>query len=286
MRMNSDDDKFREDAPVVQNIAVKDLSFAYVKDKLILKDIDLSVAAGEFVCLLGQSGCGKSTFLRLLAGLERPTRGEISIDSRPIEGAGLDRGVVFQDYGLFPWMTAGENVMLALKQRFPGRSVDELKSVALEKLRGVGFDGAVFRKLPRELSGGMQQRVAIAQAFAVDPPVLLMDESFGALDAVTRAMLQDLVSELWAKHEPKKTVFFVTHDVDEALLLGSRVVVLGQSPGGVIFDCRVPAAGGASRSARFESTEFVRLRETLIRHINRDVAERLSRDGLFARGAK
>ena len=99
----------------MQNIAVKDLSFAYVKDKLILKDIDLSVAAGEFVCLLGQSGCGKSTFLRLLAGLERPTRGEISIDGRPIEGAGLDRGVVFQDYGLFPWMTAGENVMLALK---------------------------------------------------------------------------------------------------------------------------------------------------------------------------
>lgn len=268
----------------MQDITVQNLSFAYEKDKLILKDISLHVAAGEFVCLLGQSGCGKSTFLRLLAGLERPTQGELRIGEKAVEEAGLDRGVVFQDYGLFPWMTAGENIMLALKQRFPRRSRDELKNIALEKLREVGFDSAVYRKLPKELSGGMQQRVAIAQVFAVDPPVMLMDEPFGALDAVTRAMLQDLVSDLWSRHEPKKTVFFVTHDVDEALLLGSRVIVLGQSPSGVIFDGPVAPQAHATRSARFENAEFIKLRETLIRCINRDVAARLARSGLFAHG--
>ncbi len=270
----------------MERMVIENISFEYVASKLILKDISMTVEAGEFLCFLGQSGCGKSTLLRLLAGLERPTSGRISMDGREVAGAGLDRGVVFQDYGLFPWMSAGDNIMLALRQRFPGRSKGELKDIAMARLREVGFDDAVYKKLPRELSGGMQQRVAIAQAFAIDPPVLLMDEPFGALDAVTRAMLQDLVLDLWSRHEPKKTVFFVTHDVDEALLLASRIVVLGQSPSSIIFDGRNVPHSKALRDAPFENPKIVALRQNLIRQINKDVAARLERTGLFSRGSR
>ena len=258
-------------------MTVKNLSFAYAgTDRLILKDIDMDVNAGEFVCLLGQSGCGKSTFLRLLAGLERPTTGEIALGGQPVTGASLERGVVFQDYGLFPWMTAGENIMLALRQRFPQRDKKELKQVALEMLQRVGLDESVYRKLPKELSGGMKQRCAIARAFSIDPPVLLMDEPFGALDAVTRAKLQDLVLELWSREEPKKTVFFVTHDVDEALLLANRIFVFGQSPSNIIFECSIPEEKRPTRETQFEDVEILKLRNTLIRNINRDVSARIS----------
>lgn len=261
----------------MHSMTIRNLSFSYQNDgKLILKDIDMEVNAGEFVCLLGQSGCGKSTFLRLLAGLETPTTGEILRGEQPVKGASLEQGVVFQDYGLFPWMTAGENIMLALRQRFPARDKKALKQIALDKLREVGLDEAVYHKLPKELSGGMKQRCAIAQVFGVDPPVLLMDEPFGALDAVTRARLQDLVLELWSKQEPKKTVFFVTHDVDEAILLANRIVVFGQSPSNVIYECAVPAEKRPTRETQFENPQILQLRNTLIRQINKDVAARIS----------
>ena len=255
---------------------IKDLSFSYANDtRLILKDINLEVSAGEFVCLLGQSGCGKSTFLRLLAGLEKPTTGEIRQNGNVIDGAGLERGVVFQDYGLFPWMTAGDNIVLALKQKFPEKSKAEHKEIAMKALRAVGLDDAVFSKLPKELSGGMKQRCAIAQAFSIDPPVLLMDEPFGALDAVTRARLQDMVLQLWASQEQKKTVFFVTHDVDEALLLSTRICVLGQSPSNVIYDVSIPADRKPTRETLFEDAEMMKLRNELIRYINRDVVSHI-----------
>lgn len=269
----------------MERMVIENLSFEYVAAKPVLKDISMTVSAGEFLCFLGQSGCGKSTLLRLLAGLERPVSGRILLDGREVTGAGLDRGVVFQDYGLFPWMSAGDNIMLALRQRFPGRPKRELREIAMARLHEVGFDEAVYKKLPKELSGGMQQRVAIAQAFAVDPPVLLMDEPFGALDAVTRAMLQDIILELWSRREPKKTVFFVTHDVDEALLLASRIVVLGQSPSSIIFDSRNVPHDKALRDAPFENRKIVELRHNLIRQINKDVAARLKSTGLFSRGA-
>ncbi len=260
----------------MRGISVRNLSFSYDDGQPVLKDIDLEVAAGEFVCFLGQSGCGKSTFLRLLMGLEMPTAGEILLDGRPIRGASLDRGVVFQDYGLFPWMTAGENIRLALQQRFPRWERHRHKEAALQSIREVGLDDSVYRKLPKELSGGMKQRCAIAQAFAIEPSILLMDEPFGALDAVTRARLQDMVLELWARQEPKKTVFFVTHDVDEALLLANRIVVLGQSPSHVIYDCSIPEDKRPTRETQFESTDVLRLRNELIRQINRDVAARVA----------
>ena len=257
---------------------IKDLSFTYPDDKkqkLILKDINLEVKPGEFVCLLGQSGCGKSTMLRLLAGLEKPTTGEILLDGKPIQGAGLERGVVFQNYGLFPWMTAGKNIVLALKQRYPDKDKKELKEIAQKALLSVGLKEDTFNKLPKELSGGMKQRCAIAQAFSIDPPVLLMDEPFGALDAVTRANLQDMVLELWANQEQKKTVFFITHDVDEALLLATRICVLGQSPSNVIYDVSIPLEKKPSRANLFEDIEMMKLRNELIRQINKDVASHI-----------
>lgn len=261
----------------MRETVIKDLSFSYPgTDKLVLKDINMGVAEGEFVSILGQSGCGKSTLLRLLAGLEKQTSGEILIDGKPFSGPSLSRGVVFQDYGLFPWMTAGENIMLALRQRFPERDKKELREVAVNMLQSVGLDKGVYNKLPKELSGGMKQRCAIARAFGIDPPILLMDEPFGALDAVTRARLQDMVLELWRKQEPKKTVFFVTHDVDEAILLSTKIFVLGQSPSNVIFNCDIPSDGRPTRETQFEDPKFLNLRNTLIRYINQDVASRIS----------
>ena len=261
----------------IHDVTIKNLSFAYDNtDRLILKDISLDVGAGEFVALLGQSGCGKSTFLRLLAGLEKPTEGEIFLGDDKISKAGLDRGVVFQDYGLFPWMTAGENISLALKQKFPEKSKKEIWQTVIENLKSVGLSEEVYKKLPKELSGGMKQRCAIAQAFSMDPPVLLMDEPFGALDAVTRAKLQDLVLELWSKNQPKKTVFFVTHDVDEALLLANRIIVLGQSPGSVIYDCTVSDEKRPTRKTQFTDPYILDLRNTLLTQINSDVTSRIS----------
>lgn len=260
----------------MSGIIVKNLSFSYPGDtRLILKDIDLEVEAGEFVCLLGQSGCGKSTLLRLLAGLEKPTVGEITQEGKIIEGAGLDRGVVFQSYGLFPWMTAGDNIMLALKQKYPQKTKAEHKEIALKAIRAVGLDESVYSKLPKELSGGMKQRCAIAQAFSINPPVLLMDEPFGALDAVTRATLQDMVQKLWSGQEKKKTVFFVTHDVDEALLLSTRICVLGQAPSKVIYDVKIPEDRRPTRETLFDDVEMMKLRNELIRYINRDVASHI-----------
>lgn len=256
----------------MNDLTINNLSFAYRgTDRLILKDINLGVPSGEFVCILGQSGCGKSTLLRLLAGLETATEGDIRIGDEIITCASLNRGVVFQDYGLFPWMTAGANITLALKKKHPEWSKNHLKERAVELLEAVGLDSSVYKKYPKELSGGMKQRCAIAGAFGIDPPILLMDEPFGALDAVTRSMLQDMVLELWARQEEKKTVFFVTHDVDEAMLLANRIVVLGQSPSNIIFDCRIPDDRRPSRETQFEDPEALKLRNELIRQINHDI---------------
>lgn len=264
----------------MNNITINNVSFAYDDgDRLVLQDISMEVQEGEFVCLLGQSGCGKSTFLRLMAGLEVPTSGKILMDGKPVLGPGLDRGVVFQDYGLFPWMTAGDNILLALQQRYPKRDRNELKQIVLKMLNLVGLDGSVYKALPKELSGGMKQRCAIARAFGIDPPVLLMDEPFGALDAVTRARLQDLVLSLWSGQAPQKTVFFVTHDVDEALLLASRIFVFGQSPSHIIYECSIPPEQRPTRETQFEDPEVLRLRNALIKNINKDVASHIIPSG-------
>ena len=187
----------------------------------------------------------------------------------PPERRGI--GVVFQDYGLFPWKTAGANITLALKKKFPDWDKNHLKERTIELLKAVGLDESVYRKYPKELSGGMKQRCAIASAFGIDPPILLMDEPFGALDAVTRSMLQDMVLKLWEKQEDKKTVFFVTHDVDEAMILANRIIVLGQSPSNIIFDVKIPDEKRTTRDSRFEDPESIKLRNELLRQINQDV---------------
>ena len=256
----------------MNDITVNDLSFRYAdSDQLILQDVNMRVREGDFVCLLGQSGCGKSTFLRLMAGLEAPSSGSICVDGQPIDGTSLERSVVFQDYGLFPWMSAGENIVLALRQRFPEKSKAECRDIARRALREVGLKDEVFGKYPKSLSGGMKQRCAIARSFSMNPPILLMDEPFGALDAVTRARLQDMVLDLWSHEERKKTVFFVTHDVEEALLLATRIVVFGQSPSQVIFQKEIPLERKPSRKEMYESRFIMDLRNELVGYINQDV---------------
>lgn len=258
-------------------VHIEDLSFSYKgSDRLILQHLDMDVADGEFVCLLGQSGCGKSTLLRLIAGLETPTSGELLFNGKPIGGAGLDRGIVFQDYGLFPWMTAGDNILLGLTQKYPKEKKKDLKAKVSSLLEEVGLDPDIYKKLPKELSGGMKQRCAIARAFGIDPPVLLMDEPFGALDAVTRARLQDLVLSLWEKEEQKKTVFFVTHDVDEALLLASHIYMLGQSPSQVIFDVEIPPEHHPTRETQFDDSWILDVRRQLVKRMNQDIASRVN----------
>ncbi|MCX4539535.1 ABC transporter ATP-binding protein [Streptomyces sp. NBC_01565] len=202
----------------------------------VLDATDLEFASGSFTALLGPSGCGKSTVLGTVAGFVRPTTGRVTVAGTPVDGPGADRGVVFQHYALFPWRSARGNVEFALRRLGLPRA--ERRRRALAALAEVGLtEGA--EKYPAQLSGGMQQRVALARALAAEPEVLLMDEPFGALDALTRTRMQALLRELWQR--TGTTVLFVTHDIDEALALADRVVVLGGSPGRVLADHAVPA---------------------------------------------
>lgn len=248
-------------------IKIDAISKAYGRQQ-ILHNINLTVNAGEFICVLGPSGCGKSTLLRILAGLALPDSGMIRIGGRQVQGPGLDRGMVFQESSLFPWLTVQENVELAVGQAFPHQSKRERLKTALRFLQLVGlFDSR--KKFPKELSGGMKQRASIARVFAVDPPVLLMDEPFGALDAVTRAQLQELLLKLWAEDgREKKTVVFVTHDVDEALLLADRVVVLSLQPGKIKSTLSVDLDRPRSRDGLIGIPRFHDLRDTVMNHLN------------------
>jgi ABC-type nitrate/sulfonate/bicarbonate transport system ATPase subunit len=191
----------------------------------VIASLDLTIANGEFVCLLGPSGCGKTTLLRILAGLERPDTESVTIDGRPVTGPGSDRGMVFQDFALLPWADVLTNIAFGLELR--GVPLRERLTVAAALVEAVGLTG-FDRHFPHQLSGGMQQRVGLARALAVEPAILLMDEPFGALDSQTRRGLQDDLLRL--HHERRKTVVFVTHSVDEAVRLGDRVVVLSPRP--------------------------------------------------------
>lgn len=256
-------------------IAVSNLCFSY-DDEVVLQDISMRIPSGEFVCLLGESGCGKSTFLRLMAGLAKPDAGDIRIDDRLVEEAGLDRGVVFQDYSLFPWLTVGRNILIALRQKFHDAPDKELKERILQGLVDVGLDEGVYNKYPFELSGGMKQRCAICRAFALDPPVLLMDEPFGALDAITRGRLQRMTHQLWKKDEDKrKTIVFVTHDVDEALLLSGAIVLLGSTPGRVIYSHSFAKDGKPPFDEVLEDPDIIALRNKLLHILNKDIANKL-----------
>jgi NitT/TauT family transport system ATP-binding protein len=199
-----------------------------------LRGIDFICDAGDFVCLLGRSGCGKSTLLQMMAGLEPPTAGQIAVAGRELHGPSPDAAIVFQDHGLFPWMTVQKNVEFNMKAR--GTPAVERKRIAAHFIAMTsltGFEG----RYPHELSGGMRQRVGIARALTTDPKALLMDEPFGALDAQTRGNLQDELLQIWEKQ--RTTVLFVTHSIDEALLLADRILVFSPRPGRIAADIRV-----------------------------------------------
>jgi NitT/TauT family transport system ATP-binding protein len=252
---------------------VRALQFAY-GGAAVLSDIDLHVAEGEFLCLLGPSGCGKTTLLRLLAGLDLPAAGSISYNGSPILGPSIERGVVFQNYSLFPWFTLAGNIELALSKSHPQHDAAWRHAHAKDYLARVGLAESAGQ-YPSLLSGGMQQRGAIARALALGSPVLLMDEPFGALDPVNRAKLQDLLLELWAS--TRKTVVFVTHDVEEALYLADRVVILGSSPGRIIQEIEVPFERPRVRRL-FSSREFIELSERIDGLFREDVLQRIEAD--------
>ena len=203
-------------------------------DVIALKDIDLAIAKGEFVCLLGPSGCGKSTLLNAVAGFALPTTGLITVDGRRVSAPGPDRGMVFQEYALFPWMTVAQNVAFGLEIK--GMARPEIKARVAELLAMLKLSDFPDR-FPKDLSGGMRQRVAIARVLALDPPVLLMDEPFGALDSLTRRSLQDELLRIWALM--KKTIIFVTHSIEESIYLADRIVVMTYRPGTIKADVAV-----------------------------------------------
>ncbi len=259
----------------MEQIVVNNVNFSYANaQEQTLKDLSLKIDKGDFACILGESGCGKSTLLRLLAGLQFPDDGEILVGGKPVKKPGLDRGVVFQDYSLYPWMTTGKNILVTMKQRYPKRKKAELKEEILYYLNQVGLEPSVYDKYPFELSGGMRQRCAICRAFALNTSILLMDEPFGALDAVTRYRLQDMVLELCTKEkEDPKTVVFITHDVEEAMYLANKIFVLGMKPSKVIYsyEFQNKKVCLGERANLFEQPEYVNLRKSLMDILNHDI---------------
>ena len=263
-------------------IQCKDISIAF-QGKIVLDRISLSIPDGAFLCLLGQSGCGKSTLLRIIAGLLKATSGDVLVDGKPVDGPEPACSVVFQDYSLFPWMTTGKNLMLALAVSYPQKTKAEIRNLAESYLEMVGL-GGVFNQYPAALSGGMRQRAAIARAIAVPSRILLMDEPFGALDPVNRGMLQELIRELHRDSHGARTVVFVTHDVDEALYLGTEIAVLGSSPGRVIALEQNPVSRQLSREKLFEQESVISLQKKIMEIYRSDMNEKLNRRQTFLSG--
>ncbi len=241
-----------------------------------LKDVSFSVESGEFVSVIGSSGCGKSTLLSILEGINSPTKGDIVIDGKPVTGTGTDRGVVFQHYSLFPWMTARKNVEFGVKQVKKNVPKTVRYKIADEFLDKVGLEN-FKNKYPSQLSGGMQQRVAIARALAMDTDILLMDEPFGAIDAKNRTILQELLLELWEGDgtQEKKTVVFVTHDIDEAILLSDRIVMMSPSPGRVVKEITVPFTRPRNRSELVQTPAYADFRNELLSLFYSDIGNKI-----------
>ena len=223
-------------------VSIEDVSRTFAggrgqPETVALLKTSLEVADNDFITILGPSGCGKSTLLRIVAGLDFATTGRVSIDGGVVTGPGADRGMVFQSYTLFPWLTVRENICFGLREK--GVAAARQKEVSDYFIQQVGLSG-FDRHYPKMLSGGMQQRTALARALANDPKVLLMDEPFGALDHQTRELMQELLLSIWERHN--KTVLFVTHDIDEAIFMANRVVVMSARPGRIKHEERTEFA--------------------------------------------
>ena len=265
----------------LNKLVLQNVSFTYGgghETVPVLNGMELSVRTGEFVSIVGPSGCGKSTLLLLLAGLTRPTAGTILMDGREVTGPGVERGIVFQHYSLFPWMTARANIAFGLKQVRPGDGSRQLRALADHYLELVGLAG-LGDKFPSQLSGGMQQRVAIARAFAMAPDILLMDEPFSAVDTKNRVTLQELLLRLWEEGDARKTVVFITHDIDEAMLLADRVVVMSARNGSVLKEFPIPFERPRLRGAIMRGDRYARLRNSVVDLFHED-EELLLSDGV------
>jgi NitT/TauT family transport system ATP-binding protein len=272
---------YREQAPAVAArfqriherpviLSVRDLKKSFGVNggtQAVFDHVSLEIHRREFICVVGPSGCGKSTLIRIVAGLDEATGGEILLDGKAVAGPGPDRGMVFQGYTLFPWLTVKGNVMFGL--RMQGKDPDTAEAEARQWLDMVGL--AKFETLyPHELSGGMKQRVAIARALANNPRILIMDEPFAALDAQTRCQMQAYLLQIWKKVDA--TILFITHDLDEAAYLADRIVVMGSNPGRVVEFIENPVPRPRS-SAQFISPEFLALKKRLEEHIHPPLEE-------------
>lgn len=250
-------------------VELKNINLRYETESgevLALENINLDIKEGEFICVLGPSGCGKSTLLKIIAGFNKPSDGEARMDNKIINGAGYERGVVFQAPTLYPWLNIYDNVAFGLKMR----NIDKIKIDELVKkyLDIVGLKD-FQKKKPYELSGGMKQRASLARVLVNTPRMILMDEPFGALDAFTRQNMQSLIRKIWIKN--KSTIFLITHDVDEALALGTRVLIMSSRPGKMLKEFNVDFTYHMSEennSKSLYSNEYINIREEILNIIN------------------
>lgn len=242
-------------------LVLQDVSKVYPTSKgpfVVLEGVNLTVQEGEFICVIGHSGCGKSTLLNMVSGFTKPSSGSVRLNSKPITEPGPDRMMVFQNYALLPWLTAFENIYLALNSVFPNKPKAEKSAITRDHLALVGLTEAADKK-PPQMSGGMKQRVAIARALAIRPQVLILDEPFGALDAITKEELQEELLKIW--NERRCTVLMITHDIDEALFLADRLIMMTNGPAANIGEImRIPFPRPRDRSRIMEDPEYYKLR--------------------------
>ena len=250
-------------------VKVESLSKAFTAGKPVFSDVSFSLARGEFVCIIGHSGCGKTTILNVMAGLDTATSGHIFMDEREVSGPGLERGVVFQSHALMPWLTVRANIAFAVKSRWPDYSNQQVQAQVEKYVGMVGLTPALDKK-PSQLSGGMKQRVGIARAFAIEPKMLLLDEPFGALDALTRGTIQDELVSIVRKTQ--QTVFMITHDVDEAILLADRILLMrngsqtskAYTPGGIAEVVNNPLPKDRTRAGLHHLSGYYDLRNHIV----------------------
>ena len=257
-------------APVTTPLLqIERLGKAYVADKPVFADVSFTLERGEFVCVIGHSGCGKTTILNVLAGLDTATEGHVFMESREMVGPSLERGVVFQGHALMPWLTVRQNIAFAVKSRWPDWSAAQTRAHVEKFVQLVGLSHAIDKK-PSQLSGGMKQRVGIARAFSIQPKMLLLDEPFGALDALTRGTIQDELMGI--VRETHQTVFMITHDVDEAILLADRILLMsngaetpdGYKPGGIAEVVVNPLPRERSRASLHHLDGYYDLRNHIV----------------------
>jgi nitrate/nitrite transport system ATP-binding protein len=266
-------DKRHEGTPAEERmesfLKVEQLSKTFVEGKPVFQGVSFGLSRGEFVCIIGHSGCGKTTVLNVLAGLDKASSGHVFMDGREVRGPSLERGVVFQGHALMPWLTVRQNIAFAVKSRWPDWSSEQINAHVEKYVALVGLKAAIDKK-PSQLSGGMKQRVGIARAFSIQPKMLLLDEPFGALDALTRGSIQDELIDIVRK--TGQTVFMITHDVDEAIFLADRVLLMsngaqtpsGYVPGGIAETVINPLPGDRKRTSLHHLPGYYELRNHIV----------------------